>query len=101
MERCLHIVAIVASSVYSFLDKLYCLSSQEAMETFLRNPRPFLLPPQPRIPCRLSVLGPPLSGTSTLCHLLAHKYGAKVGRSANADCFHRCRHANMELKCYL
>ena len=49
------------------------------MEKFLKNPRPYLLPPQPRPPCKLAVLGPPLSGKTTLCALLAQKYGAKVG----------------------
>ena len=63
----------------SFLDKIYCLSSPDAMEKFLKNPRPYLLPPQPRPPCKLAVLGPPLSGKTTLCALLAQKYGAKVG----------------------
>ncbi|ESO88925.1 hypothetical protein LOTGIDRAFT_62291, partial [Lottia gigantea] len=62
----------------SFLDKIYCLSSAEAMEKFLKNPRPYLLPPQPRPPCKLSILGPPLSGKTTLSHLLANKYSAKV-----------------------
>ena len=62
----------------SFLDKMYCLSSEEAMGKFLKNPRPYLLPPQPRPPCKLIVVGPPLSGKTTLCHLLAQKYGAKV-----------------------
>ncbi|XP_050391523.2 adenylate kinase 9 [Patella vulgata] len=62
----------------SFLDKIYCLSSAEAMEKFLKNPRPYLLPPQPRPPCKLAVLGAPLSGKTTVCHLLANKYDAKV-----------------------
>lgn len=48
------------------------------MGKFLKNPRPYLMPPQPRPPCKLSVLGPPLGGKTTLCHLLAQKYGAKV-----------------------
>ncbi|XP_041351641.1 adenylate kinase 9-like isoform X3 [Gigantopelta aegis] len=64
--------------VVSFLDKMYFLSSAEAMEKFMKNPRPYLLPPQPRPPCKFSVLGPPLSGKTTLCHLLAQKYGATV-----------------------
>ncbi|KAK3580661.1 hypothetical protein CHS0354_017936, partial [Potamilus streckersoni] len=48
------------------------------MEKFLKNPRSYLLPPQPRPPCKIAVLGPPLSGKTTFCHLLAQKYGAKV-----------------------
>ena len=48
------------------------------MEKFLKNPRPYLMQPQPRPPVKLSVMGPPLSGKTTLCHLVAQKYGAKV-----------------------
>ncbi|CAH1800212.1 unnamed protein product, partial [Owenia fusiformis] len=62
----------------SFLDKMYVLSSAEAMDKFLKNPRPYLLPPQPRPPCKITIQGPPLSGKTTLCHLLAQKYGAQV-----------------------
>jgi len=54
------------------------MSSEEAMVKFMKNPRPYLLPPQPRPPCKLIVTGPPLAGKTTLCHLLAQKYGAKV-----------------------
>ena len=66
---------------FSFLDKVYVLSSEEAMGKFLKNPRPYLLPPQPRPPCKLVVTGQPLSGKTTLCQLLADKYGASVSMS--------------------
>lgn len=62
----------------SFLDKIYCLSSAEAMEKFVKNPRPYLLPDQPRPPCKLSIIGAPISGKTTLANLIAHKYGCKV-----------------------
>jgi adenylate/nucleoside-diphosphate kinase len=62
----------------SFLDKMYILSSEEAMANFMKNPRPYLLPPQPRPPIKLVVTGPPVSGKSSLSHLLAHKYNAQV-----------------------
>ncbi|XP_043922739.1 adenylate kinase 9 [Protopterus annectens] len=62
----------------SFLDKMYVLSSQEAQQKFLMNPRQFLLPPMPRPTCKIVVLGPISSGKSTLCSLIAHKYGGKV-----------------------
>ncbi|XP_076819346.1 adenylate kinase 9-like isoform X2 [Clavelina lepadiformis] len=62
----------------SFLDKMYVLSSPEAMEKFLKNPRPYLLPPMPAPPCKLAILGYPLSGKSTLSAALAEKYNAKV-----------------------
>lgn len=61
-----------------FQDKVYVLSSQEACQKFLVNPRRYLLPPMPAPPCKVSVVGPPLSGKSTLCGLLAQHYGATV-----------------------
>ena len=57
---------------------MYILSSEEAMGNFMKNPRLYLLPPQPRPPVKLVVTGPPLSGKTSLCHLLAQKYGATV-----------------------
>ncbi|MBN3311086.1 KAD9 kinase, partial [Amia calva] len=61
-----------------FLDKMYILSSQEALQKFMLNPRPYLLPPMPRPPCKVALIGPPSSGKTTLCRLLAEKYNAKV-----------------------
>ncbi|KAL6095965.1 ak9 [Pungitius sinensis] len=61
-----------------FQDKMYFLSSQEAYQKFVRNPRPYLLPPMPRPPCRVSIIGPPKAGKSTLCKLLAQHYNASV-----------------------
>jgi len=65
-----------------FLDKIYVLSSPEAMTEFLRNPRPFLLPPMPGSPCKLAVFGPPLSGKTTVCQMLAEKYKVLADRYA-------------------
>ncbi|KAG7316817.1 hypothetical protein KOW79_020358 [Hemibagrus wyckioides] len=62
----------------SFLNKIYILSSQEALQKFMVKPRWYLLPPMPRPPCRVSVIGPPRSGKSTLSVLLAEYYGAVV-----------------------
>ena len=50
----------------AFLDKLYCLSSQKALDLFLRSPRKFLLPPQPMLPCKLAIVGPAKAGVSSL-----------------------------------
>ena len=58
----------------SFLDKVYTLSSAQALTEFMKNPRPYLLPPLPLIPCKLAVLGPPLSGKSEICSVLAQRY---------------------------
>lgn len=65
-------------SLYSFQDKLYILSSEEAYQKFVTNPRRYLLSPMPRAPCRVSIIGPPLAGKSTLCKLLAQHYNALV-----------------------
>ncbi|XP_051954117.1 adenylate kinase 9 [Xyrauchen texanus] len=61
-----------------FMDKMYILSSLEALQKFMKNPWPYLLPPMPCLPCRVSVIGPPCSGKSTMCALLAKHYGAVV-----------------------
>ncbi|KAM7117549.1 adenylate kinase 9 [Ciconia maguari] len=62
----------------SFLGKMYVLSSPEALKTFMLNPRPYLLPPMPLPPCKVLVFGPPFSGRTTICNLVAHKYKGKV-----------------------
>ncbi|XP_073349311.1 adenylate kinase 9 [Pagrus major] len=61
-----------------FQDKLYILSSEEAYQKFITNPRQYLLPPMPSPPCRVAIIGPPQAGTSTLCQLLAQHYNALV-----------------------
>nr|CAD7413622.1 unnamed protein product [Timema poppensis] len=60
-----------------FLDKIYFLSSEGSLEKFLRNPRPFLLPPNPRPPCKFAVVGPKYSGKTTLAHHLASMFNGK------------------------
>ncbi|NXI90953.1 KAD9 kinase, partial [Psophia crepitans] len=62
----------------SFLGKMYLLSSPEALKTFMLNPRPYLLPPMPLPPCKVLVFGPPFSGRTTICNLIADKYKGKV-----------------------
>ncbi|XP_062488517.1 adenylate kinase 9 [Pezoporus occidentalis] len=62
----------------SFLGKMYILSSLAALRAFMSNPRPYLLPPMPLPPCKVLVFGPPFSGRTTLCNLIAHKYKGKV-----------------------
>ncbi|XP_073076898.1 adenylate kinase 9 isoform X2 [Manis javanica] len=62
----------------SFLGKIYCLSSEEALKTFLLNPRPYLLPPMPAPPFKVFIFGPQSSGKTTLSGLLAENYGGKV-----------------------
>ena len=62
----------------SFADKVYCLSSQRALDAFIRSPRRYLLPPQPMLPCKLAVTGPPLSGVSSLAAQLSEYTEAAV-----------------------
>ncbi|XP_004372514.2 adenylate kinase 9 isoform X1 [Trichechus manatus latirostris] len=62
----------------SFLGKMYCLSSEEALKAFSLNPRPYLLPPMPAPPCKVFIFGPQRSGKTTLSNLLAEKYKGQV-----------------------
>ncbi|NXO65846.1 KAD9 kinase, partial [Phainopepla nitens] len=62
----------------SFLGKMYILSSQEALDKFVLNPRPYLLPPMPVSPCKVFVFGPPFSGRTTICNGIAQNYKGKV-----------------------
>ncbi|XP_054992699.1 adenylate kinase 9 [Sorex araneus] len=62
----------------SFLGKMYCLSSEETLKTFLLNPRPYLLPPMPKPPLKIFIFGPHCSGRTTLSHFLAEHYNRWV-----------------------
>jgi adenylate/nucleoside-diphosphate kinase len=62
----------------TFLNKVYLMANESALKDFLKNPRPFISPPQPRAPCKLSIIGPARSGKTTLSKLLARKYNATV-----------------------
>lgn len=71
-------ISVCFSSVLSFLGKMYILSSQEALKKFMLNPRPYLLPPMPVSPCKVFVFGPPFSGRTTVCNVIAHNYKGNV-----------------------
>uniref|UniRef100_A0A8B9QFZ8 Uncharacterized protein n=1 Tax=Apteryx owenii TaxID=8824 RepID=A0A8B9QFZ8_APTOW len=71
------IVMGIPDLAVSFLGKMYVLSSSEALKAFMLNPRPYLLPPMPLPPCKVLVFGPPLSGRTTICNLIANKYNGK------------------------
>jgi adenylate/nucleoside-diphosphate kinase len=62
----------------AFLDKMYMMADENSLKEFLKNPRSYLRLPQPRAPCKLSILGSNYSGKTTLSRLLAKKYNAKV-----------------------
>jgi hypothetical protein len=55
----------------AFLDSVFFLSSQEAVEQFKFNPRPYLLPKMPTSPVKFFVVGHPLAGKSTFATELA------------------------------
>ncbi|XP_054617797.1 adenylate kinase 9 [Dunckerocampus dactyliophorus] len=61
-----------------FQDKLYILSSQEAFDKFMTNPRRYLLPPMPSPPCRVCIIGIQKSGRSALAKLLAERHKVSV-----------------------
>lgn len=61
-----------------FLDKIFFLSSQEATNLFIENPRTFLLPPNPRSTCKIAVFGPKFAGKSGLSARLAEVFGGTV-----------------------
>lgn len=63
-----------------FLDKMYSMSSAEALSQFVINPRIYLKPPNPKIPCKVCILGAPISGKSTLAKAIAFKYNAMVSK---------------------
>ncbi|XP_026522287.1 adenylate kinase 9 [Notechis scutatus] len=72
------IIMGTADNAVSFLGKMYLLSTEEALKQFMLNPRSYLLPPMPLPPCKVLVVGPPFSGKTTLCELLANHYQGKV-----------------------
>lgn len=61
-----------------FMNKLFFLSSLEAADTFIENPRTFLVPFSPRPTCKMVVLGPKYSGKSDLCRKLAQAFGGAI-----------------------
>ena len=72
---------------FRFLDKLYCLSSSDALIQFIHNPRAYLLAPYPRIPCKVCVIGAPTSGKTTLAEMVAEKYNGMVSMISNVHVY--------------
>jgi adenylate/nucleoside-diphosphate kinase len=62
----------------AFLDKIYMMANEKSLNSFLKNPRPYLKLPQPRAPCKLSILGSKYAGKTTLAALLSRRYNANV-----------------------
>ncbi|KAM7542180.1 hypothetical protein Aperf_G00000005329 [Anoplocephala perfoliata] len=62
-----------------FLGSLYFLSSRDALNSFIRNPRPYLDnygQSQPKPIVRIAIMGFQRSGADTLSRLVADRYGA-------------------------
>uniref|UniRef100_A0A0X3NG87 Adenylate kinase 9 n=1 Tax=Schistocephalus solidus TaxID=70667 RepID=A0A0X3NG87_SCHSO len=59
-----------------FLGQIFLLSSYEAFEDFIRNPRPFLIAPQPVIPMRIALVGHVTAGASSVARLVSERYNA-------------------------
>lgn len=62
--------------LFSFMDKIFVLSSKDSLKEFQKNPRRYVT--QLRSPCKLFLYGPRLSGVEQLAQDLAKKYGATV-----------------------
>ena len=83
-KACSYIICTYVSSYFArmyvcrFLDKLYCLSSVDALMDFTRCPRRYLLDPLPIVPCKICIVGPPLSGKTTLATQIANHYQAEL-----------------------
>ncbi|CAL7950750.1 unnamed protein product [Xylocopa violacea] len=54
-----------------FMNQIFFLSSAEAADLFIENPRTFLLPFTPRPTCKIAVFGPKYAGKSDLCNKLS------------------------------
>lgn len=52
------------------------LSSFEASREFIRNPRPYLVSPQPVMPVRIAIVGHLCAGVSSMTRLIAERYNA-------------------------
>ena len=61
----------LARHAVRFMNKIFFLSSNEAVDLFVENPRTFVRPFSPRPTCKIVVLGPDYSGKSELCRELA------------------------------
>ncbi|CAF0775596.1 unnamed protein product [Brachionus calyciflorus] len=62
----------------AFLDKIYLMADENRLREFLKNPRSYLKLPQPRAPCKISILGTDYTGKTSLAAIMAKKYNASV-----------------------
>ncbi|KAI4461035.1 nucleotide kinase [Holotrichia oblita] len=71
-----------AALAVKFLNHIYFLSDEISLLKFIRNPRPYLLPPYPRPTCKILIIGPYASGKSAVAKGLALLLNGQVLESA-------------------
>lgn len=54
------------------------MADETSLRKFLKNPRPYTSPPQPRAPCKVCILGNQYSGKTSVSNFLAKRYNATV-----------------------
>ncbi|KAK9693675.1 hypothetical protein QE152_g34047 [Popillia japonica] len=67
-----------ASLAVKFLNHIYFLSDEMSLLRFIRNPRPYLLPPYPRPTCKIFIIGPYASGKTAVAKCLALLLNGRV-----------------------
>lgn len=75
----------------SFMNKIFFLSDEVACHKFLRNPRPYLLPPYPKPSCRIFIMGPPCSGKTAVAQCLAYLLDGEMISEEDAQEEYRTR----------
>ena len=66
------------SYIQRLYDKVYFLSTEEAVKKFAFNPRRYLIPDMPTSPIKFFVIGHPLAGKTLFAHELATLSGGRV-----------------------
>lgn len=61
-----------------FMNKIFFLSTDEALLSFCRNPRPYLLPYKPECPGRFFIFGPKICGKSSVAECLSYAFNCTV-----------------------
>lgn len=62
----------------TFMNKIFFLNNENAFVKFSWNPRPYLLPPFPKLSCKIFVIGPPISGKTAISKCLAYLLNGSV-----------------------
>ncbi|KAK1121925.1 hypothetical protein K0M31_009776 [Melipona bicolor] len=75
----------LAKHAVRFMNKIFFLSSNEAADLFVENPRTFVRPFSPKPTCKIVVFGPDHSGKSELCRELARVLKGTVINAREMD----------------